>query len=317
MGTIPFRFVNSHSHPGALMTHALRLGPPRAAVLFLLALLSGCGSPMDAPTASSSLSVISNAAGTPRIERVRGQKAHPYFPIVPGAFSDYRVTLIGEAPRYLRVTTGAPELFFGRMATPLIYSAIPGLTPDTVFVGLRQYFSISPLGDLWFHGASNGGVMAHSEPPVRQLLAAPNPGEAWSDTVLFESFLPGMVLFVRDSYRYEWTLSETARLVLPGGTFRAVRARSLVYDGPPLPDAPALLAGSVNGTAGVLERLGVQMKPGPIEIFKGFWFARHVGIVARDWPFGEGPENANVRTVELMGRGTGPVPLPPLPPGTG
>lgn len=297
------------------MTNALRGALPWAAAFSLLSALSGCGSSrLDAPTAASSLTAASTTAGTPLIERVRGRHAHPYFPIVPGAFSDYRVTLIGQDPRFLRVTTGAPELFFGRMATPLIYSAIPGTVPDTVFVGLRQYFSISPLGDLWFHGASNGGVMSHTEPPVRQLLANPRPGEAWSDTVLFESFLPGMVLFIQDSYIYEWTLSETARLVVPAGTFRAVRARSLIYDGPPLPGATA---GSVNGTGDVLERLGVQLKPQPVEIFKGFWFARHVGIVARDWPFGEGPENANVRTVELIGRGTGPVPPPPLPPGTG
>jgi hypothetical protein len=54
-----------------------------------------------------------------------------------------------------------------------------GEIPDSVVVGLRQYWSIAPDGAVWFHGARNGIVSAHSEPPVRNLLARPKPGDAW------------------------------------------------------------------------------------------------------------------------------------------
>jgi hypothetical protein len=303
------------------MTHALRLLARAAAPLFVLVALAGCDSSrLDAPLApearigapGAALQLGGSLDASLLLARTQGKNAHPYFPIVPGEYKDYRVTLAGEPePRYLRVTTGAPELFFERMATPLVYSEIPGMISDTVFVGLRQFFSISPVGDLWFHGAANKGVMSHTEPPVRQLLAHPKPGEAWSDTVFFESFLPGMVLFLEADYLYEWTLSERARLTVPAGTFRAVRATSVIYDAPPVPGGASVRAGA--GMDELAVRFGVALKPHPVDILKGYWFARHVGIVARDWPFGDGPENSNVRTMELIGEGVGPVP-PPTPP---
>jgi hypothetical protein len=299
------------------MTHVLARW---SAPLLVLGTLAGCGgSRVDAPVAPEARIGAPGAAlpltgASLLIARTRGRNAHPYFPIVPGAYKDYRVLLAGEPePRYLRVTTAAPEPFFERMATPLVYSEIPGLVPDTVFVGLRQYFSISPAGDLWFHGAMNGIVRSHTEPPVRQLLANPTPGEAWSDTVFFESFI-GPALFFEADFAYEWTLSERARVTVPAGTFRAVRATSVIYDAPPPgPGAASARTRSGAGLDELATRFGVALKPQPVDILKGYWFARHEGIVARDWPFGDGPENSNVRTMELIGEGVGPVP-PPAPP---
>jgi len=264
--------------------------------------LAGCGT--ESPTAPDALVATGSVDGL--ATQVAGLAAHPYFPIAPGVYKDYRITLAGDPePRFLRVTVGAPEVFFGRTATPLVYSEVPGMVPDTVIVGLRQYFSISPEGDLWFHGAQNGIVRSHTEPPVRNLLAHPRPGEAWADTVFFESFI-GPNPFITADYTYSWTLSETARLALPGGTFRAVRATAVL---------DYTLAKTPRTESGVSqEALGVLLKPGPVDVLKGFWFARHVGIVARDWPFGEGAVNANVATYELIGTGIGPVPPPFVPP---
>ena len=276
----------------------------RLVLLFSLAVgLAGCGStPSTAPGSNSLLDVRETS---PLFARMQGKNAHPYFPMVPGAYKDYRITLAGEAqPRYIRVTVGAPETFFNRQATPLVYSEIPGQIPDTVVVGLRQYFSVAPDGALWFHGAQNGIVRAHSEPPVRNLLAKPSPGEAWADTVLFESYIGGS-LFIQDNYIYDWKLSEPARLDLPAGSFKAVRATQTIQ----------FLEQSLRvGALTDLVRAGVALKPGPVEILKGSWFAKHEGIVAKDWPFGEGEVNVNVATYELIGEGTGPIPPPFVPP---
>jgi hypothetical protein len=306
------------------MTIMIRRALGATLLLSIASVLAGCGSSrLAAPTEDAAVTAPATIQSAPissgvpdaalLIARLKGRTAHPYFPIVPGAYSDYRVTLFNTGTRYIRVTAGAPTLFFDRMATPFVYSEIPGMVPDTILVGLRQYFSISPEGALWFHGAENGIVRAHSDPPVRQLIADPRAGESWADTVVFESFI-GPTVFIRDRYLYTWTLSETARLPLPAGTFRALRATSLVDSAPPEPGAMAMvrvLAGTDADDA--FAGLGVALKPQPVENKRGSWFAKHVGIVARDWPSGLGPSNINTETFELMGRGVGPVP-PPLPP---
>ena len=133
---------------------------------------------------------------------------HPYVPILPGLYSDYRVTRLGVGLRYVRVTAGEPELFFGSMATPFVYDDVPGQTRDSTVYGLREYYSISPAGDLWFHGAQNNGFMSHTTPPMRLLRADPRPGDAWIDSVLFESFLPGMVPFFVSTVSSSWTISQ-------------------------------------------------------------------------------------------------------------
>lgn len=289
-------------------------------LLLFASALVGCGSSRLAAPASNTVSTATPLVQPPDasllLARMRGRTAHPYFPIVPGAYSDYRVTLLAQGTRFIRVTAGAPELFFGRVATPLVYSEIPGMVPDTILVGLRQYFSISPEGALWFHGAENGIVRAHSDPPVRQLLADPRAGESWADTVVFESFI-GPNVFIRDRYLFTWTLSETARLPLPAGTFRALRATSLVDIAPPEPGAAqvARVLGATDADD-AFGRLGVALKPQPVENKRGFWFARHVGIVARDWPSGVGEMNVNSETFELIGRGIGSVPPSEPAPGT-
>jgi hypothetical protein len=275
------------------------------AAALLLFSLAGCGN--SNPTVPGALIATGSVNGL--AVQLQGRNAHPYFPIAPGTYKDYRITLAGvEEPRWIRVTVGAPETFFGRSATPLVYSAIPGQVPDSVIVGLYQYFSISPAGDLWFHGAQNGIVRAHSDPPVRNLLAHPRPGEAWADTVHFESFI-GSSVFNDSDYLFTWTLSEEARLALPAGTVRAVRATSVIYDAP----STSLRVAS----AVAVSHLGVILRPGPVDVLKGFWFARHEGIVARDWPFGEGAENTNIETFELVREGFGPVPPPFVPPPPG
>ena len=287
----------------------------RLRLLLAVLALAGCSaSNPGAPGSGSMLASIESDASL-KIAQTTGRNAHPYFPLVPGAYKDYRITLAGAGTRMIRVTAGLPETFFDRLATPFVYSAVPGEIPDSVIVGLRQYWSIAPDGALWFHGARNGIVRAHSEPPVRNLLAKPKPGDAWADTVLFESFI-GDVPFVRDYYLYQWTLSDVTRLDLPAGTFRGVRATQTIYDAPP--EAGVALA-RMRSSDAALVRHGVALAPAPtpVDILKGWWFARHEGIVAKDWPFGDGPENSNVATYELVGEGMGPVPPPWTPPPPG
>lgn len=306
-----------------------------AAVLLSAALASaGCGAsrhdtltnPASARAGgAAALAATTNpvlADATALLAERRRLLGHPYFPIYPGDYVDYRVTRLGDGIRYVRIAVGAPELFFGRSATPFVYQDVPGLVRDSTLFGLRQFFSLSPVGDVWFHGAQNNGFMSHSDPPVRQLLASPSPGETWADTVQFESFFPGMILFLRDNYLYSWTLSSQATLVLPGGVFPALRAGAVIDDAPAAarrsPMQPAVGGLALGDQALVaFARLGMAPLPEPL---RGSWFARHRGMVARDWPSGEGPVNVNTVTFERIGGGHGPVPPPtppPLPPGTG
>jgi hypothetical protein len=255
-----------------------------------------------------------------RIER--GQKlGNAYFPIVPGAYSDFRVTRLGVGERYVRVSVGDPEMFFSRSATPFVYGDVPGQTRDSTLHGLREYYSCTQQGDVRFHGAQNNGFMSHTTPPVRILLANPKPGDAWIDSVYFESFLPGMIPFFQNSETYSWTISENARLALPGGVFRALRSSSVIDD---LPDPAAARVAMrpeaflTPGSAGweAFARRGLAALPEPL---RGTWFSRHDGMVARDWPSGQGEVNLNAVTYELIGRGMGPVPPPtppPIDPGT-
>jgi len=286
----------------------------RLGLLFAVLALAGC----SASNPSSPVSEVARLDAGGSLARVdtTGKNAHPYFPIIPGAYKDYRITIAGVGTRMIRVTTGLPELFFNRMATPLVYSAVPGEIPDSVVVGLRQYWSIAPDGALWFHGARNGIVSAHSDPPVRNLLARPKPGDAWADTVLFESFIGGSV-FLRNYYLYDWKLSEVTVLDLPAGSYRALRATSTIFDAPP--EEGLALAQIMRSGDGLRSRRGVALAPTPepVDIFRGWWFARHDGIVAKDWPFGEGSEFINIATYELVGEGMGPVPPPWTPPPPG
>jgi hypothetical protein len=284
----------------------------RIGLLLAVLALAGC----SASNPVSEVARLESGAALARVDST-GKNAHPYFPIVPGAYKDYRITLAGIGTRMIRVTTGLPELFFDRMATPFVYSAVPGEIPDSVVVGLRQYWSIAPDGALWFHGARNGIVSAHSVPPVRNLLAKPKPGDAWADTVLFESFIGG-VPFLRNYYLYDWKLSDVTVLDLPAGSYRALRATSIINDAPPEEGALAL-AQIMRSGDGLRSRRGVALAPTPepVDIFRGWWFARHDGTVAKDWPFGEGTEFINIATYELVGEGMGPVPPPWTPPPPG
>src|SRR5205814_1249638 len=144
--------------------------------------------------------------------------------LVPGQYRDYKVTLLGTGVRYLRVTVGLPEPFFGRTVYPCVYGPVPGQVPDTLRLGLRQYFSYAPDGALWFHGAENGAAASHTNPPVRQLLPAPGPLQAWTDTVRFASFFPLGTPFLTDSLAVRSTTTDLAELDLPAATFRALRS---------------------------------------------------------------------------------------------
>jgi hypothetical protein len=310
---------------------ALHPRPVLLAVLCAAALAAGCAresaSPVatEAPVASAPAATRGRFAGSIDLEaaRARMKQGHPYFPLTPGRYVDLRVRRLGEDPEfsYVRATLGEPELFFGRLATPLVYGEVPGMFLDDTLEGLRQYFSIAPDGSLWMHGAQNQGVMSHTEPPVRQLLADPRPGDTWEDTVYFESFLPGMIPFWQNHEHYVWTLSERATLDLPVGRVKAMRVSAVITDAEPPAAAMALAAlydGLLPSTAprpagdpdipAMQPRLA-GAKP-ELPILKGLWFARHEGLVARDYPFGRGPENWNIVTIERIGEGVGPVPDP-------
>jgi hypothetical protein len=307
-----------------------RAGRARAwpAAGFILGLaLAGCSgdrAPFEPAPSGSAIKARAGAAilapgpaGAGALLAQIGRKpGHPYFPIVPGAFSDYRVTRLGVGIRYVRVTAGNPETFFGRQATPFVYGDVPGQTRDSTLFGLRQFWSISPDGDLWFHGAQNNGFMSHTTPPVRMLRAKVKPGDAWIDSVYFESFLPGGVPFFQNNESYAWTVSDDAWLALPGGVFKALRSSAVLDDLP----APAVRAGAFPAPGGAggqaFAARGLAPLPEPL---RGTWFSRHDGMVARDWPSGQGEVNLNSVTFELVGQGTGPVPPPtppPIDPGT-
>lgn len=277
-------------------------------VLFAqITLFAGCGE--DAPPPAPA------PAPTP-------PTAEAWFLLVPGRTSDYKITRLGVGERYLRATLGEPEMFFGRLAYPWVWSEIPGQVPDTSLVGLRQYFALRDDGALEFVGAQNNGFMSRTDPPLRQLLADPEPGSTWEDSVFFESFLPGGSPFFEDTQLHVWQTSALTPLDLPAGSFDALRTTVEVTS---LPE-PAALAGRASRASravhagraiGPDERealarefaaRGVSAALQELEILKGFWFAREHGVVARDYPSGSGPTNTNARTFELMAEGTGPLP---------
>ena len=201
---------------------------------------------------------------------------------------------VGEPERAMRVVLGEHEQFFGRKAFPWVYEAIPGELPDSTFLDLRQYWSVSDAGDLVFHGAQNKGVRQYYEPPIRVLPARPRGGETWRDTVVFQSFLPGIGTFDSATVIIETKLSERSFLRLPAGSFHAFRATQTVID-------------VIRERKPVFRGEDTAAQP-PLEVLKGFWFARKRGIVARDYPFGPGPENTNIRTYVLRAQGYAAVP---------
>jgi hypothetical protein len=304
---------------------------PRPAVLALLcaaALAAGCAPDRSSP-ARSAASPLAPEAPAGRIAhdgaadvsaaRARMKLGHPYFPLTPGRYVDFRIQRLGEDPEfsYVRATLGEPEMFFGRLATPLVYSEIPGMLPDEIFDGLRQYYSIAPDRALWWHGAQNKGVMSHMEPPVRQLPADVVPGATWQDTTFFESFLPGMIPFWSNHERWDFALSERAVLELVGGIERGAVRVDVVITDTYYPGA-LIAAAALDGVIAPASQAGrdeapfvVQANGGPKsvpEVKKGLWFARHEGLVARDFPFGPGDGIRNIVTFEKLAEGTGPVP---------
>jgi hypothetical protein len=221
---------------------------------------------------------------------------HDSFPFEPGRASDFDVVLVGvdEPDRAMRVVVGHREPFFGRDAVPWVYQAIPGETPDSSLLDLRQYWSVSPAGDLLFHGAQNKGTTSFYEPPVRVLPARPRGGEVWRDTVVLESFLAGVGPFDSATVVFETKISERAQLRLPAGNIQAFRSTQTVIE-------------VIRSRAPIRRDDELSKKP-ELEILKGFWFARRRGIVARDYPSGAGPANTNIRTYALRAQGSAPVP---------
>jgi hypothetical protein len=213
-----------------------------------------------------------------------------WFPLVPGRYRDYKVTLLGTGVRYLRVTVGAPETFFGRTVVPCVDGPVPGLPPDTLRVGLRQYYSVAPDGALWFHGAENGAAASHTDPPLRQLLPDPQPNQAWTDTVLFESFFPLGTPFAIDHEVYTSTTTDFASITVPAGRFDVLRSSATFVS----LDHPLAATATVPADSIAPER--------------GTWFARRVGPVAVDWPSGPTSGFSNSVTFELMGEGVGLLP---------
>jgi len=177
---------------------------------------------------------------------------------------------------------------------PGVYGPIPGVPPDTLLLGLRQYFSYSPAGDLWFHGAENMGFAAHTDPPVRMLRADVTPGSAWQDTVHFESFFPGGQLFLSEDQSYAWSLTPLAVLPLAGGNYRAVRA--------------AFTLTSLGASAARFGEFARAVPGGMLPPRRGTWFAHRLGPVAIDWPSGPTDSFSNSATFELMGQGRTTLP---------
>jgi len=253
----------------------------------------------------------------------RARVGHPWFPLTPGRYTDFRILRYPSAePTYVRATLGEPEEFFGRLATPWVYGPVPGLPVDESLEGLRQYYSVDSAGALRMHGAQNDGIMSYMEPPIRHLPPDPAPGAAWIDTTFFRSFFPGMVPIFAGAQTYASTLSERAFLDLPGTPVHALRRSQLIdsYDGPVGSavalegiDGAALAAALLDGASPELAlaaaRNGRRDRPTLVPE-KGIWFARGQGAVARDYPHGVGPTNINITTYERIGSGFGPVPPP-------
>ena len=293
--------------------------------------LAGCApdrAPLSVGRGTVAVELESAAPASARSNlRGRPHEGHPWFPLTPGRYTDFRVRRYTvDEPTYIRVTMGNPEPFFGRMATPWVYGEIPGQPIDDTLYGLRQYFSIAPDGALWFHGAKNSDVMAHTNPPTRQLPADVEVGAASLDTVFFESFLGGAPFFSAHQ-TYLWTITDVAWLDLPGGSFRAARSRLAIDD---VIEPGARIAGAVLFGGGLAEALeardggldaaivsralrekgGRGPGQGMLVPERGLWFAHHSGLVAKDYPHGPGPEVINITTYERLGEGFGPLPEP-------
>ena len=310
-------------HPRRLLAALLAFGP----------LLAGC-SPDSlgiGPDPAHVATTLDPAAASSLTGRP--QEGHPWFPLTPGRYADFRIRrLTVDEPTFVRATMGEPESFFGRVATPWVFGEVPGLPVDETLFGLRQYFSIAPDGALWFHGAQNNGFMSYTEPPVRMLPRVVQLGESAIDTVLFESFLPGNIPFYRARQSFQWSIVAIEWLDLPAGSYRAARAQVLIDDvddtafgdaGPRIAAAAlfgAGLAAAIEARDGGLEaaiverarRESIARGPGeePLVPERGMWFARHTGMVARDYPHGQGVDVINITTYERTGEGFGPLPTP-------
>jgi hypothetical protein len=285
-------------------------------------LLAGCDRGPHSTTSVDATSL--GLAGTKGGLRGRPQEGHAWFPLTPGRYADFRIRRYPvEQPTFVRATFGEPELFFGRLATPWVFGEVPGLPVDTTLYGLRQYYSIAPDGSLWFHGAHNRGFMSHTEPPVRMLPPKIELGAAITDTVFFESFLPGNIPFFSATQSFRWTIDRIEWLDLPAGSYRAARASLFVddvEDGAGVANAGLVEAAFFGARVSAGEeaivararREDLARGPGEGDLVpeRGMWFARHTGMVARDYPHGPGPEVTNITTYERWGEGFGPVPEP-------
>jgi hypothetical protein len=294
--------------------------------------LAGCGAAdrgaaTVGPGATGRTLALAPVAG---LDALRGnpREGHPWFPLTPGRYTDFvihRYTV--DEPSYIRATMGHPEPFFGRMATPWVYSEIPGRPVDATLNGLRQYFSLAPDGALWFHGAQNNGFMSYTEPPVRQLPAQVRVDAASLDTVEFKSYLPGGMPFYEARQTFLWSITDIEWLTLPAGSYRAARATVVIDDvlagGAGIAEAALFgggMAAAIAAKDGGLDAAIVDRSrreatgrgPGEGELVpeRGMWFARHTGLVARDYPHGPGPVVINITTYERLGEGFGPVPEP-------
>ena len=306
------------------------------AALALAPLLAGCApdSLGIGPDSGHVASTLDPAAAAGNSLNGRPREGHAWFPLTPGLYADFRIRrLTVDEPTYVRATMGEPESFFGRMATPWVFGEVPGLPVDETLFGLRQYYSMAPDGSLWFHGAQNNGFMSHTEPPVRMLPRGVQLGESVIDTVLFESFLPGNVPFFSARQSFQWSIVAIEWLDLPAGSYRSARAQVVIDDvddstafrgTSPRIAAAALfgagLAEAIEARDGGLEaaiverarRESIARGPGeePLVPERGMWFARHTGMVARDYPHGQGVDVINITTYERTGEGFGPLPTP-------
>lgn len=311
--------------PASPFPHFVRLVP----LIALGALVAGCGTDRRQADLGAGTLALEAQASERGLLQASPREGHPWFPLTPGRYADFRVRrLTVEEPTYIRVTMGHPEPFFGRMATPWVYSDIPGQPLDDTLFGLRQYFSIGSDGSLLFHGAQNNGFMSYMEPPVRQLPSQVQVGASSTDTVVFRSFLPGGVPLFEADQSFTWTVEERATLEMPAGFFHAVRVRQIVGD-VVVPGASRLVEAAVFGDTPVAmlvalrdgtpeERIVSRARGDALDarrsdepaVARGLWFARHTGLVARDWPHGPGADVINITTYERLGEGFGPVPEP-------
>ena len=118
--------------------HPRRLPVLLASSFLALPLLAGCGggrTPVAVSTGeatfASGLDAGLDAAGAHVNLRGRPKEGHPFFPLTPGRYADFRIRRIGaDEPTYVRATMGEPEMFFGRLATPWVFGDVPGLPVD-------------------------------------------------------------------------------------------------------------------------------------------------------------------------------------------